>query len=67
MLALQSHLEGKAKQFWLTSKADKKATYGLALNALKLRFPTRNGGLREWAAKARAVAEINELTKNIYE
>jgi len=63
VLAVQSNLDGKAKQFLLTLNADKKTTYVLASNALKTRFPTRNNDLVEWAAKARAVTEMNGLVQ----
>ena len=41
VLALLTHLEGKARQFWITLKADKKTTYNAAARALKQRFRTQ--------------------------
>ncbi|KAF8416594.1 hypothetical protein EV426DRAFT_578640 [Tirmania nivea] len=39
VLALQSNLEGKAKQFLINLRADKKTTYDAAARALRQRFP----------------------------
>lgn len=63
VLALQSHLEGEAKQFWVTLKADKKASFEAASNALKQRFQVQNTGLEEWAEKAQAISNLNNLSQ----
>ena len=63
MLALQSLLEGKAKQFWMTLRADKRSSYTGAKDALKQRFPTHTDDSREWASKARAICEMNTLSQ----
>jgi len=63
VLILQGYLEGKALQFWLTLAAEKKATFELAAEALKQRFPSCNDTLRVWTAKAKAISEMNTLTQ----
>lgn len=63
VLALQSHLDGKAKSYWLTLRAEKKATFALAAAALKLRFPARNDEMGGWAEKARSISEMNTMTQ----
>lgn len=45
VLALQGHLDGKARAFWMTLRADRKATFVLASEALKQRFPTHDDEL----------------------
>ncbi|KAF8448224.1 hypothetical protein BGX38DRAFT_598235 [Terfezia claveryi] len=40
VLVLQSNLEGKAKQFMVNLRPDKKTTYDAAARALRQRFPT---------------------------
>ena len=62
VLALQSHLEGKAKAFLIALRPTSKTTYALAAAALCQRFlvrPEARGD--EWASKAQAVAEMHSL------
>ena len=61
VVILQGHLDGKAKQFWLSLRSDKKATFELASQALKRRFPTYEDSLGDWEEKVKAVSEMNML------
>lgn len=64
VLTLQSHLIGKAKQFWVSLRASQKATYELAATALRTRFPVRDArtGLSQ---KSQAIAEMNSLKQGV--
>jgi len=61
VVILQGHLDGKAKQFWLSLRSDKKVTFELASQALKRKFPTYEDDLGDWEEKVKAVSEMNML------
>jgi len=61
VLALQVHLDGKAKQSWLFLQSDKKATFELASQALKWKFLMHENNLGDWKEKVKAVSEMNIL------
>ena len=63
VLILQGHLDGKAKQFWLTLRTNKKTTFELASEALRQRFPKRNNSLEGWAETVRPISEMSVLTQ----
>jgi len=63
VLTLQGHLEGKARQFWLSLRAEKKATFLTASEALKSKFPERVDDYREWAIKYKAISDLNNLVQ----
>jgi len=64
VLALKGHLKGKARQFWLCLRSDKKATFKLASQVLKRKFLTYEDRLGDWEKKAKAVSEMNTLMQD---
>ena len=45
----------------MSLRSDKKATFELASQALKQRFPTYEDSLRDWEEKVKTVSEMNML------
>ncbi|KAF8436078.1 hypothetical protein BGX38DRAFT_1333135 [Terfezia claveryi] len=60
---LQSYLDGKAKQYWITLKADKKATFDISASILIQRFTRPVDDLDEWAEKSHAIWDLNNLSQ----
>ena len=59
-------MEGKAKAFLIPLGPASKTTYALAAAALRQRFLVRaEAGGDEWAAKARAAAEMHSLEQGV--
>jgi len=63
VVVLQGRLDGKAKQFWLSLRAEKKATFNTASEALKSKFPDRVDDHQEWVIKSKAISDLNNLAQ----
>ena len=62
VLALQSLLDGKAREFWNTLQRDKNATFELTATTLRQRFPAKSeDDASEWTVRLQAVTDMGEL------
>ena len=59
-LTLQSNLDGPARQYWFSLKADVRASYTETAAALRLRFPDENEADGE-SARDQAIADLTNL------
>ncbi|KAF8415590.1 hypothetical protein EV426DRAFT_701275 [Tirmania nivea] len=59
VLTLQSYLDRKAKQYWMTLKA----TFEIAAGVLTQRFTRPVDDLDEWGEKSQAIRDLNNLSQ----
>ncbi|RPB27771.1 hypothetical protein L211DRAFT_845790 [Terfezia boudieri ATCC MYA-4762] len=62
VLTLQSYLDGKAKQYWMTMTADKKTTFEIAAGVLTQRFTRLVDDFDELAEKLQPILDLNNLS-----
>ena len=63
-LTLQSYLDGPARQYWFSLKADVRASYTETAAALRLRFPDENEADGE-SARDQAIADLTNLEQGV--